>query len=142
LSGFEPALESSDGRTTGDRYKAWCRNWIPAGHYYLTEDDMYSMRCGVVHQGQLGIPGKPISRVLFTLRTAAGNVYHNNLMMIGSNAALNLDAVLFCSEMADAVRRWMAAKGSDPTVQANLPRLLRLHPNGLAPYIVGVPVIA
>lgn len=135
-------LESPDGRTTGDRYKAWCRKWIPPGSYFLTEDDLYSMRCGVIHQGQLGIPSRPISRVLFTLRTPAGNVYHNNLMMIGSHTALNLDAVLFCNEMADAVRRWIAAKNNDTIMQTNLPRLLTLHPNGLVPYIIGVPVIA
>ncbi len=34
------------------------------------------------------------------------------------------------------------ARQNDPVVQANLPRLLRLHPNGIAPYMVGIPLIS
>jgi hypothetical protein len=40
-----------------------------------------------------------------------------------------------------AVRNWYDANEADQHVQANIERLVRLHPNGLVPYIVGMPVI-
>jgi len=86
----------------------------------------------------LTYPNPPYARVLFTLPNAHNNVFHQNII----NDALNLDAVIFCRDMAGAVARWYAAKQNDPNVTANLPRLVRFHEHGLAPYMVGMPLIA
>jgi len=102
------ALESKDGRSGPVQYKAWYDAHLANRIYDLTADDCYSLRCGVVHQGDAYVY----------------SVEH------------------FCKEVIVAVRTWFAAKQNDANVIANMPRLVRVHPNGLAPYIVGEPVIA
>jgi hypothetical protein len=86
----------------------------------------------------MGHPNLQFSRVFFTLPVPNNIVLHNNVI----NDALNLDAVTFCRDMIDAVTAWFAANASSPNVVANFPRLMRHYPNGLAPYVIGIPVIA
>jgi len=131
------ALESDDGKTSHAKYKAWCDRWIVPAYPMLTSLDIYSLRCGVVHQGRFGHDKMQYSRVLFTIPDGRGNVFHRNVV----NDALNLDCVSFCYDMIDAVNRWYDDKQSESNVIANLPRLVRLHPNGVAPDMVGMPVI-
>lgn len=132
------ALESDDGEATKQKYRTWCDAWLLPSYPGLTSDDLYSMRCGVVHQGRLGHPKMQYSRVLFTLPNPSRNVFHRGVI----NDAPNLDAVTFCRDVTDAVARWHAATGAEPNVVANLPRLVRFYAQGLAPYLVGVPLIA
>jgi hypothetical protein len=67
-----------------------------------------------------------------------GIVLHNNIM----NDALQLDARIFCTDMIEAGRAWYIAKKEDPCVVANSPKLIQYYPNGLSPYIEGIPLIA
>ena len=132
------ALESADGTTSGRKYQAWCDAWFLPSYPVLTSQDLYSMRCGMVHQGRLGHPNMQYARVLFTVPNVARNVFHCNIL----NDALNLDATVFCRDMIQAVNQWYAAKQDEPSVVANMPRLIQFYPQGLAPYMVGMPLIA
>lgn len=130
------ALESPTGETSGKQYKAWYAMWLTL-YPLVTGDDLYSLRCGVLHQGRLGHPKSQYDRILFTLPDVKG-VVHNVLI----DDVLNLDLATFCHDMINAVSRWYVAKHDDPIVLRNLPRLVQYHANGLAPYIVGIPLIA
>jgi len=132
------ALESQDGTTSGARYKKWYGTWLATVYPMITADDMYSLRCGVIHQGRFGHDKMQYRRILFTLPNPQKNIFHKNIL----NDALNLDACSFCRDILNSVSQWYAAKQNEPNVQANLPRLLRLYPQGLAPYMVGIPLIA
>lgn len=132
------ALESDDGGGTRGKYKKWYDEYLSEVYPRITSTDCYSLRCSVVHQGKLGHPGMKYSRVLFTIPDGRGNVFHNNII----NDALNLDAARFCSDVMDAAKRWYAAKQGDPNLLKNLPNLVRYRPKGLAPYMVGMPLIA
>ena len=131
------ALESPDGKTKPELYKAWYRTWLAPKYNRITEDDIYCLRSGVIHQGRFGHPGSQFSRVFFTLPDPSRNIFHNNVV----GDALNLDLMIFCRDVIESVRTWHNAKKSDPTVQSNLQRLVQYYPNGMPPYIVGVPVI-
>lgn len=132
------ALESEDGRTTRAKYMSWCDSWLMNSYPHLISADLYSLRCGIVHQGKSGHPKMPYSRVVFTLPVPNKTIFHNNIV----NDALNLDAVIFCRDMINSVFRWYDQKKDAIYVKANLPRVVRLYPNGLPPYIVGIPVIS
>lgn len=132
------ALESTDGQTTGPKYKAWCDQWLSARYPDITADDLWFMRCGVVHQGRAGHPKSQFARVVFTVPSADHSVWHNNVV----NDALNLDIEIFCYDVIEAACQWYDTKQNDPHVLANLPRLMRYYPNGLAPYLQGMPVVA
>jgi len=61
------SLVSDDGRSDGKRYKAWCENNLGAEFAYLTPEDLYSIRCGVLHNGRFGDQKHSVERVIFTL---------------------------------------------------------------------------
>jgi hypothetical protein len=132
------ALESSDGTTSGPQYKAWYDRGMAPQYPRVTSTDMYSLRCGVIHQGRFGHDNLQYSRILFTLPNPQRNVFHNSVV----NDALNLDACIFCRDIMANVSRWYDAQKNSATVRANLPRLLRLYPHGLAPYMVGISLIS
>lgn len=132
------ALESPDGQTSGAKYQAWFDIWMAPMYPRLTGLDLYRLRCGLVHQGRLGHPQMQYAVILFTLPNPQQNVFHQNII----NDALNLDLPTFCRDIAQCVARWYAAKQNDANVRANLPRLVQFRPNGMAPYMVGMPLIA
>jgi len=132
------ALEASNGRGSSEKYKTWYNTYLADLYPLITDDFCYSLRCSVVHQGKFGRPGEQYSRILFTIPDQTGNFFHNNVI----NDALNLDAAKFCSDVMDAAKRWYAAKQGDPNVLKNLPNLVRYRPKGLAPFMVGMPLIA
>jgi hypothetical protein len=131
------SLASSDGRS-GDRprYKDWCEANLGAKFGYVTADDLYSMRCGVLHTGRFGDLKHRVARVIFALPKGGGIV--NSTV----NDAYIYDVVSFCENFTRAVAVWFEKHKNDATVQANLPRLMQYYPQGLAPYVVGFPVIA
>jgi hypothetical protein len=132
------ALESADGATNPDRYRAWYDANLAVQYPVITAQDCYCWRCGVLHQGRFGHPGSQYSRIVFTMPNAKRVSIHGVIL----SDALNLDADQFCRDVVAAVRAWFAAKGNDSNVRANYPRLVQFRPDGLLPYIKGLPVIA
>ncbi len=135
---FCAALQCEGGGGGADKYMEWFTANL--GHRYpnLTPDDCYSLRCSVLHQGRMGRPGMQYSRVLFTVPNAQNNVFHNNII----NDALNLDVIQFCEDFIRAALLWYDATRNDEHVVANISNLVRFRPEGLAPYMVGMPLIA
>lgn len=135
------ALEASDGRTNSALYKAWYDRHL-ASLTQMSSDECYSLRCGVVHQGRMHIAGQSLQRVLFYLPNRPGFSMHDNLLPSNAGSALQLDAVTFCKDVISATRKWWDLAKENPVVQANIPDLVVLRPNGLKPWLVGVPLIA
>jgi hypothetical protein len=137
------ALESPDGKTSGQKYKDWYNRYLAEVSPGMTDVDCYSLRCGVVHQGRVGHPNLRYSRIVFSLPQSA----FRGSLVSGFNAGsdevfLMLDAEQFCHAVMNQVRIWMEEKETDATVKMNLPRLVQFRPNGLPPNIAGVPLIA
>ena len=132
------ALESDGGWGGNQKYKNWYHDYLGDKYPNLTPDDCYALRCSVLHQGKLGRPNMQYSRVLFTIPNRQRNVFHNNIC----NDALNLDVSIFCNDVIAAAQAWYEVKRDDPFVLANLPNLVRDRPEGLSPYMVGMPLIA
>jgi hypothetical protein len=135
------ALESQDGKASPSRYRAWFDIWLAPLYPELTGDDLYCLRCGVVHQGTFGHPGMQYDRVIFTV---GGRIrVHRNRMKFGpGKSVLSLDAEHFCRDVVAQASNWFARKQNDQIVAANMPKLFQFRPQGLAPYIVGAPLIA
>jgi hypothetical protein len=132
------ALESPDGEANKPKYAAWFDKWV-AQRYRgtLTGDDCYYLRCSLLHQGTTRHAKSTYSRVLFLEPNTIGFA-HNNILM----DALNIDLPTFCADMIDGVEAWLPQAIALPHFQTNMSRFITRYPNGLRPYIVGVPVIA
>ncbi len=146
------ALECDPGKiwTTPEKYKNWFDLHVAQSFKTLTSDDCYRLRCGVLHQGNFGHPKSRYDRVVFLapnksfrlsgdiLVTSAPGVNFGSVQ----GKVLQIEALWFCQQFISAARNWAETKRQDPNVQTNLPNLVRFRPEGLSPYIVGVPLIA
>jgi len=134
------ALESSNGETSEKKYRAWVQQWLSHKYgEYFTPQDMYRLRCGVLHQGRMGHPGLHYGRVAF----ATQGLFHQNFLPSPKNPEiLNLSAGWFCKDVVESVEAWYEAKKNDPTVCGNLSRLVHFRPNGLHPYLEGFLALA
>jgi hypothetical protein len=98
------ALEASNGETSKKQYEAWFDKWLaPKYGEYMKAEDMYRLRCGVLHQGKMGHPGLRYNRVAFALPL----LVHKNLLPNRKNPEiLNLSIGLFCKDVVDSVKAW------------------------------------
>lgn len=129
------ALQSPNGETKRSKYENWVRQWLGAAYPELDPAELYQMRCSMLHQGRSG--GTSYTRVLF-VAPGSGHVFHNNIL----NDALNLDLPTFCNDVSAAVRLWQSVMVDDENYLRNSSALMRWYPEGLAPYIVGTPVLS
>lgn len=138
------ALESPTGETSKAQYRAWYDAWILPKYPEISSFDMYRLRSGIVHQGVLEPSGMQYTRVIFMIPGFGVVMHRCRLANNGgsSESALTLDATQFCRDIMASVSDWYKATKNDPTVESNLPKLVQFRPNGLAPHIVGVPLIA
>ena len=128
------ALASQDGRATGSRYKAWFAANLGSQYPSLDAAEFYKMRCSMLHQGATAT-----ANYCRTIFTPPGPVtIHNSVV----NDALVLDLPTFSEDLIAAAESWLVSNGGDEPVKSNLARLVRWHPHGLAPYIVGTPIIS
>lgn len=137
------ALESQDGTANGQRYRAWFDRWVAPKYSFfggtsLTGEVCYYYRCAALHQGRATHQKMQYSRIIFVEPGSHGIMMHNNVM----NDALNIDVRRFCEDVISSCEDWLVAVAADPAVQQNLVSSMQRYPQGLAPYIVGIPVIA
>lgn len=131
------SLASEDGRTSSDRYKAWCKANLESELKYATADDLYSMRCGVLHNGRFGDLKHNVARLVFVPSGSAVTITDSKM---GDAYVWSVDT--FCHSFTAAVSTWFEKNKDDANVMANLPRLMQWYPNGIRPYVVGAPVLA
>jgi hypothetical protein len=135
-------LEASRGNATGARYRAWFDKWVGprymrAGEPTLDGDAWYRLRCSLLHQGSAFPEGGRFTRVLF-IEPTSGILVHNNVM----DDALNIDVKVFCRDITESARAWLATVIGTEPFETNSSRFIRRHSYGLPDYIRGVPVIA
>ena len=129
-------LESADGKTTGVRYIAWFDHWVaPRYAPNFTGSDCWGLRCSLLHQGRAHPHQGLYTRAVFVEPNPVG-VFHNNVL----DDALNLDIPFFCRDMIECAQQWLPTVEGTPHFEANRQAFFTRHPNGIAPYIVGVPV--
>jgi hypothetical protein len=133
------AMDAEDGRTNASRYPAWFDQHAASRFFgRITGDDCYGLRCSMLHQGRLEPHRGSYSRVLFVEPGATPNVFHCNVI----DDVLNVDVRIFVAEVIASAREWLDAVEQTDLYRRNYERTMQRYPQGLAPYIVGVPVIA
>ena len=131
------SLSRADGRSGGVEFKDWCAaNLTGTNFTFVTPEDLYSMRCGVLHQGRYGDLTHNVARVIFT---PPGGLSFTNCKM---NDAYVYGVVEFCQNVCEAAYVWYEANKQNPIIKANSERMMQYYPQGLAPYVAGMAVIA
>lgn len=132
------AIVSENGIASPDKYKDWFNKYAARKYEgFLTAEDCYLFRCSLLHQGSSQHPKSGYSRILFVEPSATTNVFHCNIL----NDALNIDVRIFCNDIIEGAKIWLQRYENTELYKRNYDKFMRRYPNGLAPYIVGVPVI-
>ena len=136
------AMSSENGWATREKYIEWFNQYVapryPGGLF--TGDDCYTFRNSVLHQGRTAHPSGRYSRILFIEpgpRTQ-GTIAHLNVI----NDALNIDVRIFCTDILEGAEQWLNDVWQTAEYERNYDLFARRYPNGLAPYLVGPPVIS
>lgn len=126
------ALQSEYGRTTGEQYRDWYKQYAEKHcSARLTPEQCYQFRCKILHQGSMGMEKTGDARVCF-IEPNDSIQCHDNLV----DSMLNIDLAIFCKGMIKAVEDWWKEKGNTDIVQKNLnTNFIRRVKNGLAPGI-------
>jgi hypothetical protein len=143
------ALTSNNGRASGAKYRSWLVDWFelnsgtPAARAMGSDQaaDLYAFRCSLLHQGS-GHPDGRGTRIAFIEPSPGAPQLHNISTEAGGEVIGWLSVPFFVDEMTDAVTRWWEAYGQTTTVVRNLERYARRRLDGLAPHVVGAPVVA
>lgn len=132
------SLLADDGRTNSKLYKQWCATNLSSEYFsFVTPDDLYSMRCGVLHNGRFGELTHSVARVIFVPPTPSGHTIVN----CRANDAYIYSLVDFCKAFTDSVYRWFESNKENEVLKKNLPKLMQYR-TGFSPYIAGITVLA
>jgi hypothetical protein len=128
------SLSMKDGRSQGPEYKAWCEENLSEanGFRFLTPDEMYSIRCGLLHQarGEISSFYKGVTSFPYP-HTGAIFTVENGWLKMGENSVVGqyVNSVgNFCECMGNAALDWINAQRENPIVQANLEKMMTYRP--------------
>lgn len=132
------AVDAADGIATKEKYIDWYNKNASHICCYLSGEDCYFFRCSLLHQGSSQHQASTYRRVLFVEPGKTTNVFHCNVL----NDALNIDLRIFCTELVKSARTWVAKNENTDLFKKNMAKFMQRYPQGLPPYIVGIPVIS
>ena len=133
------AIESENGKAKKSRYINWFDKYV--SHKYgdiLTGEDCYYFRCSLLHRGSSQHQKSTFSRVLFIEPLLTTNIIHSSI----ANDALIIDVRIFCTDIIEGVLDWLRQNEGTELYERNYDKFMRRYPQGLSPYIKGVPVIS
>jgi len=137
------AMGSKGGTATGAKYKEWFDRYVGpkysgTEHQWLSGADCYFFRCSLLHQGSSQHPESRYSRFIFVEPSATTHTLHCNVIQ----DALNIDVGIFCEDIIAGALCWLSEVEGSKRFERNYNRVMRRYPDGLAPFIRGVPVIS
>lgn len=116
------SLAKEDGRSQRDDYLAWCAENLSGPEFgFVTPNDLYSMRCGVLHQGRYGGLTHSVARVVFTVQGGMTDCMANDAYLYSASE--------FCMNLCKAAGIWFEANKTNPIVAANIARMMQYYPD-------------
>ncbi|MDC0535543.1 hypothetical protein OAO18_07010 [Francisellaceae bacterium] len=123
-------LESSDGKTSKAKYIEWFDKYLSKyyihsvgadhkEHIFLNGNDMYALRCSVLHEGTLNIKHQKSKKVHEKFFFTVG---HPHIRKI--NSVLQIDIASFCNEICAGAYEWLVVFSKEPENKLKLERLL------------------
>ena len=130
------ALESENGQANKNKYKKWFEKYISKNYKNLNGETCYYFRCAMLHQGSTIHNKSNYNRIIF-LEPNDCYKFDDNII----NEVLNIDLINFCKNICKGVENWLDDKIENKIIQQNIKKLIKKYPNGISPYIMGIPVI-
>lgn len=140
------AVEYPGATGNRDRYVSWYDNFVErfgGFHFNLDGAFVWKIRNGMLHEAGTQFYEYGFERVFFTVPTVRGSrfdgITHQETPESPPTLGLSLDR--FVARILRGAEAWLCSIADDQEKQGKLDRLIQFRPDGLAPVIVGVPVI-
>lgn len=130
------SLSAENGRASGPKYKRWVQEFVPGLAHEA--EDIYGLRCALLHQGQTTPKGSPVP---LALTTPGGPQLHKLSTDVEGEVVGWLSVEALIVEITAGADRWLQENGETRTVQRNLEKFAHLRPGGYPRHGVGLPVI-
>lgn len=82
-----------------------------------------------------------VGRIAFVEPSPNSAQLHNLTTQVGDDEVHWISVPIFVEEVAAAAHRWFEEVGATSRVQRNMEGFVRRRPDGIAPHLVGAPVI-
>lgn len=112
----------------GRRYKNWYNRYLIERIPFFTADDVYSLRCGVVHEGRFGNDQQTFEKVVFSLEDGWAHAMMDN--GTGRNF-ISITVLLFCDRVIEGIQHWFTEHSNDDPVKSNMERMFKYHTSGV-----------
>lgn len=133
------AIDSVNGEANRFKYINWFDKYVAQKYSgFFTGEDCWHLRCSMLHQGSSQHPKIEYSRIIFVEPSDTKNILHNNIL----DDALNIYVIIFCMDIISGSLVWLQQIEGTELYKRNYNKFLRRYPNGLLPYISGIPVIS
>src|SRR5437868_5631970 len=109
----------------GDRYKVEVGQETVEHFFFLNGNDCYALRCSFLHEGKSEILHQRARNVLEDFEFIVpprGGLIHNNR----KEDTLQLQVDIFCRDILDGIRQWLADINNDTQKQSELNTFLRI----------------
>jgi hypothetical protein len=134
-------VDSPNGSSSG-RYASWfdqyasdryvtiigatLEGYPPMTKQFLNGADCYALRCSFLHEGGSTISHQRAQEVLdgfvFGFRTEPGESHCN----LSKNNKLQLEVAIFCTDIVNGVKKWLAAIANDTQKQSAMRNFLQI----------------
>jgi hypothetical protein len=128
-------LAAENGKTTGPKYKAWLRQYVPVEA--ADADLIYGLRCSLLHEGRAWPHGSSFP-IVFTM--GSGGLHNLSTEVDGERVGW-YKIELFVADITNGTERWLRQFENTTTVKRNLEKFARVRPDGWPPHFGGSPVI-
>jgi hypothetical protein len=121
-------------------YVLWAEKYCKFEASYARS--LYRIRCDLLHSLGAKPKGAQRQRFIFTFPEYHGPLrVHSITMKSGNEEAVVLDSILLSEHICNAAKAWYSEVQSDLDKQFKIKQMLRIYPNGIAPFIVGQPIV-
>lgn len=139
------AMGAQDRRATKALYVSWYDSWVKPRLFERRNRDnpfsgesCYIFRCSLLHQGSSQRPDSPYTNIMF-IEPGHQNYSLHYCLIRGEALLIQIDQ--FVDEVLSGCELWLKSVEGTELFEKNYGFFARRHPNGLAPYVIGVPVI-
>ncbi|PJE76535.1 hypothetical protein COV05_04165 [Candidatus Uhrbacteria bacterium CG10_big_fil_rev_8_21_14_0_10_48_16] len=131
------AIDASDGEASKAKYIKWFDEHLQTKYSTSFNGELcYYFRCSLLHQGSSQHSKSRYKRIMFIEPDRSIRI-HRSIM----NDAYFIDVKDFCNDMVEACKGWLQKVETTPLFQTNSIKFIMRYPQGLKPYVSGVPVI-
>lgn len=130
---------AASGWSNRESFETWVRRNLPST--VGEPEQIYRFRNALLHQGRNVDPLKGDRIGFLSVGRSTGGLMGGGRLKVGDDQIQVATIERFVEDVCGGASRWVDAEGHLPHVQANLASMVSLHPDGVRPFVGGVPMI-